>query len=38
MTEKSTSNLRPYVVLFMLFLFQTLNFFDKLVFGLSAVR
>ncbi|WP_288427626.1 MFS transporter [uncultured Agrobacterium sp.] len=37
MTEKSTSNLRPYVVLFMLFLFQTLNFFDKLVFGLSAV-
>jgi MFS family permease len=28
---------RAYLVLFMLFLFQTLNFFDKLVFGLSAV-
>lgn len=28
---------RPYTVLIMLFLFQTLNFFDKLVFGLSAV-
>jgi MFS family permease len=28
---------RGYAVVFMLFLFQTLNFFDKLVFGLSAV-
>ena len=28
---------RAYLVLLMLFLFQTLNFFDKLVFGLSAV-
>ncbi len=28
---------RATLVLFMLFLFQTLNFFDKLVFGLSAV-
>lgn len=28
---------RTYAVLAMLFLFQTLNFFDKLVFGLSAV-
>ena len=28
---------RAYTVLVMLFLFQTLNFFDKLVFGLSAV-
>jgi MFS family permease len=28
---------RPYGVLLFLFLFQTLNFFDKLVFGLSAV-
>lgn len=28
---------QAYVVLGMLFLFQTLNFFDKLVFGLSAV-
>lgn len=36
MTE-STSSIRPYLVLLMLFLFQTLNFFDKLVFGLSAV-
>ena len=30
-------NSRANVVLLMLFLFQTLNFFDKLVFGLSAV-
>ncbi|HBF29898.1 MFS transporter [Rhizobium sp.] len=37
MTETTQSSLRPYIVLFMLFLFQTLNFFDKLVFGLSAV-
>jgi MFS family permease len=28
---------RGHVIVFMLFLFQTLNFFDKLVFGLSAV-
>jgi predicted MFS family arabinose efflux permease len=28
---------RAFAVLIMLFLFQTLNFFDKLVFGLSAV-
>ncbi|HET7885910.1 MAG TPA: MFS transporter [Bradyrhizobium sp.] len=28
---------RAWAVLIMLFLFQTLNFFDKLVFGLSAV-
>ena len=28
---------RALAVLIMLFLFQTLNFFDKLVFGLSAV-
>ena len=28
---------RAIAVLIMLFLFQTLNFFDKLVFGLSAV-
>ncbi|MBC9881778.1 MFS transporter [Bradyrhizobium sp. INPA01-394B] len=28
---------RAYAVLVMLFLFQTINFFDKLVFGLSAV-
>ncbi|MGX4771653.1 MFS transporter [Bradyrhizobium guangdongense] len=28
---------RAYAVLIMLFLFQTINFFDKLVFGLSAV-
>lgn len=29
---------RAYIVLAMMFLFQTLNFFDKLVFGLSAVH
>ena len=29
---------RAFAVLIMLFLFQTLNFFDKLVFGLSAVQ
>ncbi|WP_027487311.1 hypothetical protein [Allorhizobium undicola] len=28
---------QPYAVLLFLFLFQTLNFFDKIVFGLSAV-
>ena len=28
---------RGYAILIMLFLFQTINFFDKLVFGLSAV-
>ncbi|TRL34886.1 MFS transporter [Rhizobium straminoryzae] len=32
-----TQTWRPYAVLLLLFLFQTLNFFDKLVFGLSAV-
>lgn len=37
MTETTQGTLRPYMVLLMLFLFQTLNFFDKLVFGLSAV-
>ncbi|MBF2714342.1 MFS transporter [Agrobacterium vitis] len=37
MTETTPGTLRPYMVLLMLFLFQTLNFFDKLVFGLSAV-
>ncbi len=31
------SHWRPSAVLILLFLFQTLNFFDKLVFGLSAV-
>lgn len=35
-TARATS-LRAFAVLIMLFLFQTLNFFDKLVFGLSAV-
>jgi MFS family permease len=35
--ETATGKWRPYIVLIMLFLFQTLNFFDKLVFGLSAV-
>ncbi len=33
----STGRSRAFAVLIMLFLFQTLNFFDKLVFGLSAV-
>ena len=33
----SGSGARAFAVLIMLFLFQTLNFFDKLVFGLSAV-
>jgi predicted MFS family arabinose efflux permease len=37
MTDTTPGALRPYMVLLMLFLFQTLNFFDKLVFGLSAV-
>jgi MFS family permease len=32
-----TGGSRAYAVVIMLFLFQTLNFFDKLVFGLSAV-
>ncbi|NLS01276.1 MFS transporter [Rhizobium sp. P38BS-XIX] len=36
-TNASRERWRPYTVLIMLFLFQTLNFFDKLVFGLSAV-
>ena len=31
------SPMRTYSVLILLFVFQTLNFFDKLVFGLSAV-
>ncbi|MCM2292727.1 MFS transporter [Allorhizobium sp. BGMRC 0089] len=38
MTEKTAGAYAPYIVLIMLFLFQTLNFFDKLVFGLSAVH
>ncbi|MBR1219493.1 MFS transporter [Bradyrhizobium sp. U87765 SZCCT0131] len=33
----SAGGVRAFAVLIMLFLFQTLNFFDKLVFGLSAV-
>lgn len=33
----TASAIRPSAVLIMLFLFQTLNFFDKIVFGLSAV-
>ena len=40
MTEPTTvtsGKWRPFAVLALLFLFQTLNFFDKLVFGLSAV-
>lgn len=36
-TARSASHWRPFAVLALLFLFQTLNFFDKLVFGLSAV-
>jgi len=32
-----TGQSRAFAVVIMLFLFQTLNFFDKLVFGLSAV-
>ncbi len=36
-TLRSGSHWRPFAVLILLFLFQTLNFFDKLVFGLSAV-
>ncbi len=36
-TFRSGSHWRPFAVLILLFLFQTLNFFDKLVFGLSAV-
>src|ERR1700733_11236280 len=35
-TEPTTAS-RAYAVLIMLFLVQTLNLFDKLVFGLSAV-
>lgn len=34
---RSGSHWRPFAILILLFLFQTLNFFDKLVFGLSAV-
>ncbi|MBV9538381.1 MAG: MFS transporter [Acidisphaera sp.] len=33
----AASPVRTYAVLVLLFVFQTLNFFDKLVFGLSAV-
>ena len=33
----TTNKWQPFAVLILLFLFQTLNFFDKLVFGLSAV-
>ncbi|MGY5776416.1 MFS transporter [Rhizobium sp. LEGMi135b] len=36
-TADTTSKWQPFAVLILLFLFQTLNFFDKLVFGLSAV-
>ncbi len=36
-TPHAYASWRPYAVLILLFLFQTLNFFDKLVFGLSAV-
>ncbi|UFZ04459.1 MFS transporter [Bradyrhizobium ontarionense] len=36
-TARSPVGGRAIAVLIMLFLFQTLNFFDKLVFGLSAV-
>ncbi|MGA7807054.1 MFS transporter [Bradyrhizobium sp.] len=36
-TVEPTGRGRAVAVLVMLFLFQTLNFFDKLVFGLSAV-
>jgi predicted MFS family arabinose efflux permease len=36
-TTEPTASGRAFAVLIMLFLFQTLNFFDKLVFGLSAV-
>lgn len=37
LTTEPTAPARAYAVLIMLFLFQTINFFDKLVFGLSAV-
>jgi MFS family permease len=37
LTTARGSGMRAFAVLIMLFLFQTLNFFDKLVFGLSAV-
>jgi len=37
LTTEPTVPARAYAVLIMLFLFQTINFFDKLVFGLSAV-
>ena len=36
-TAEASGRSRAFAVLVMLFLFQTLNFFDKLVFGLSAV-
>ncbi|MBR1086092.1 MFS transporter [Bradyrhizobium manausense] len=37
LTSGPATPARAYAVLIMLFLFQTINFFDKLVFGLSAV-
>lgn len=37
LAQRAASHWRPFAVLILLFLFQTLNFFDKLVFGLSAV-
>jgi sugar phosphate permease len=37
LTTARGGGMRAFAVLIMLFLFQTLNFFDKLVFGLSAV-
>ena len=37
MSQAATADRKAYGILGMLFLFQTLNFFDKLVFGLSAV-
>src|SRR5580700_3296760 len=36
-SAESVGRSRAFAVVIMLFLFQTLNFFDKLVFGLSAV-
>src|SRR4051812_28545277 len=37
LSAPAASRSRTYAVVVLLFLFQTLNFFDKLVFGLSAV-
>lgn len=36
-TEATRPGAKAYAVVLVLFMFQTLNFFDKLVFGLSAV-